>query len=96
MDTDLTNMLNIHLDEPEGHSYNLPARPSLLRLLFDTHNYNFPEERRRMRLLSDLLYEHFHLRMRATQQGIKTPPDFRQNWILPQATTQELYANIYI
>ena len=24
LDQELTNLLNIHLDEPEGHSYNLP------------------------------------------------------------------------
>jgi hypothetical protein len=46
LDRRLVNLLNIHLDEPEGHSYNLPPRPNLVRLLFDTHNYTFPEERR--------------------------------------------------
>jgi hypothetical protein len=42
LDTDLSNLLNIHLDEPDGHSYNLPPRPNLVRILFETHNYNFP------------------------------------------------------
>jgi predicted acylesterase/phospholipase RssA len=79
----LQNLLNIHLDEPEGHSYNLPPRPNLLRLLFDTHNYNFPEERRRMRRITDLLYRHYALRKRAEQAGIKIPTDFRQVWTLP-------------
>ena len=64
MDPELTNLLNIHLDEPEDHSYNLPPRPNLVRILFDTHNYIFPEERRRMRLLTDLLYQHYDLRSR--------------------------------
>ena len=58
----LTNLLNIHLDEPEGHSYNLPPRMNLVRILFDTHNLTFPEERRRMRAITNLLYEHFRLR----------------------------------
>ncbi len=81
LDADLTNLLNIHLDEPEGHSYHLPPRPNLVRLLFDTHNYNFPEERRRMRRLTDLLYEHYRLRGRAAAAGgPPLPPDFRQNW----------------
>jgi predicted acylesterase/phospholipase RssA len=64
LDPELTNLLNIHLDEPEGHSYRLPPRPDIVRIVFDTHNYAFPEERRRMRLLSDLLYEHYRLRAR--------------------------------
>jgi hypothetical protein len=59
LDKELTNLINIHLDEPEDHSYHLPARPDLLRILFDTHNYYFPEERRRMYYLTNLLYEHF-------------------------------------
>jgi hypothetical protein len=82
MDSRMTNLLNIHLDEPEGHSYNLPERPHLLRLLFDTHNYNFPEERRRMRMITDLLYKHFQLRHQARWAGVTVPPDFRQDWNL--------------
>ncbi len=86
LDQQLTNLINIHLDEPEGHSYHLPPRPDLLRILFDTHNYYFPEERRRMYYLTNLLYEHFHLR--AVYSGtivdnplaVPLPPDFRQNW----------------
>ncbi|HWQ45989.1 MAG TPA: hypothetical protein VN376_03935 [Longilinea sp.] len=57
LDKELTNLINIHLDEPDGHSYNLPPRPTLLRLMLDTHNYSFPEERRRMYFLSNLYYE---------------------------------------
>jgi len=82
MDEDLVNLLNIHLDEPEGHSYNLPERPNLLRILFDTHNYVFPEERRRMRLLTDLLFEHFRLREAFAQATGERLPDFRQEWAL--------------
>lgn len=81
MDESLVNLLNIHLDEPEGHSYNLPERPNLLRLLFDTHNYIFPEERRRMRLLTDLLFEHERLRRSCASGSEETVPDFRQEWI---------------
>jgi hypothetical protein len=79
LDETLINQLNIHLDEPEGHSYGLPPRPDLVRLLFDTHNYSFPEERRRMRCLTDLLYEH-ERRRRAL--GDSTP-DFRRTWDVP-------------
>jgi hypothetical protein len=91
LDEQLTNLINIHLDEPEGHSYNLPPRPDLLRILFDTHNYCFPEERRRMYYLTNLLYEHFHLRAVYAARIVDLPsaaplpPDFRQNW---QVATQ--------
>jgi len=95
LDASLTNLLNIHLDEPEGHSYHLPARPSLLRIVFDTHNYTFPEERRRMRLLTDLLYEHYRLRAayaalldrapRDIAAAHPLPPDFRQRWDIDSA-----------
>jgi len=90
MDAELINLLNVHLDDPDGHSYNLPPRPDLVRIVFDTHNYVFPEERRRMRLLTDLLYEHYRLRVRygallsrlppvvALQHPV--PPDFRREW----------------
>jgi len=87
LDAELVNLLNIHLDEPEGHSYNLPARPSLVRLLFDTHNYTFPEERRRMRCTTDLLFEHIRLREavrrragRSARARRAVAPDFRQHW----------------
>jgi hypothetical protein len=90
MDPTLINQLNVHLDEPEGHSYNIPPRPNLMRILFDTHNYYFPEERRRMRMLTDLLYEHYRLRARfaamrarlpeSAAERIVLPPDFRRNW----------------
>jgi hypothetical protein len=90
LDRELTNLLNIHLDDPEGHSYNLPPRPNLVGVVFDTHNYIFPEERRRMRGLSDLLYEHFRLRARhaALLEHLPAdlaarhplPPDFRREW----------------
>jgi hypothetical protein len=90
MDPGLTTLLNIHLDEPDGHSYNLPPKPNLLRILFDTHNYYFPEERRRMRTLTDLLYEHFQLRIRYDSLRFRLPAeklrkypaleDFRRTW----------------
>jgi hypothetical protein len=98
LDPSLTNLLNIHLDEPQGHSYHLPARPNLLRIVFDTHNYTFPEERRRMRLLTDLLYKHYRLRarydalLRQAPQDLAAayplPPDFRQSWDVDGATDQ--------
>ncbi len=95
LDPQLTNLLNIHLDEPDGHSYNLPPRPNLVRILFDTHNYVFPEERRRMRLLTDLLYQHYRLRIQYEQMLNQlpneqaclfdpVPPDFRRTWTIPQ------------
>jgi predicted acylesterase/phospholipase RssA len=91
MDPVLTNLLNIHLDEPENHTFNLPPRPNLLRIIFDTHNYYFPEEHRRMRLLTDLLYQHYQLRGQysALQARLPAeisspqhalPPDFRRDW----------------
>jgi hypothetical protein len=90
MDALLINLLNVHLDEPEGHTYNIPPRPNLMRILFDTHNYYFPEERRRMRMLTDLLYEHYRLRARfaamlaqlpgEASEKFVLPPDFRRNW----------------
>lgn len=92
MDPNLTNLLNIHLDDPEGHSYNLPPRPNLAGIVFDTHNYGFPEERRRMRALTNLLYEHYRLRARyaALLSGVPAeiaavhplPPDFRRAWVV--------------
>jgi predicted acylesterase/phospholipase RssA len=82
LDESLINLLNIHLDEPEGHSYGLPPRPSLVRLVFDTHNYNFPEERRRMRALTDLLYRHYRFRSHAKESGIDVESDFRRDWQL--------------
>jgi hypothetical protein len=89
MDEAPVNLLNIHLDEPEGHSYNLPERPNLLRILFDTHNYVFPEERRRMRLLTDLLFEHFRLRESFAHATGEQLPDFRQEWTLAREATGE-------
>jgi predicted acylesterase/phospholipase RssA len=88
LDGELTNLLNIHLDEPEGHSYGLPPRPNLLRIIFDTHNYTFPEERRRMRRLTHLLFDHYRLRAAYTSllavapvdAGPPLPPDFRRAW----------------
>jgi len=81
LDAELVNLLNIHLDEPEGHSYNLPPRPSLLRLPFDTHNYTFPEERRRMRRVTDLLFVHYRLREEwHVRRARSLPPEFRQRW----------------
>jgi hypothetical protein len=96
MDPAITNLLNIHLDEPEGHSYNIPERPNLMRILLDTHNYIFPEERRRMRALCDLLYQHYRLREKYTtwftqhhldpSKEFFLPPDFRRDWSLNQSS----------
>jgi hypothetical protein len=83
MDPSLINLLNVHLDEPEGHSYNLPPRPNLLRILFDTHNYYFPEERRRMRLLTDLLYKHYRLRAQFTAARALLPEESAASFVLP-------------
>jgi len=89
-DPELINLLNIHLDEPEGHSYNLPPHMNLVRILFDTHNLTFPEERRRMRVFTNLLYEHFRLRKKAEALGLGLPPDFRQNWSIENSPAIEL------
>ena len=83
MDSSLMNLLNVHLDEPEGHSYNLPPKPNLLRILFDTHNYYFPEERRRMRRLTDLLYEHYHLRAQFMAVRLQLPENSAASFVLP-------------
>lgn len=92
LDPQLINLINIHLDEPEGHSFGLPPRPHLVRIVFDTHNYTFPEERRRMYMITNLFYEHYRLRAelaaslaqlpQASLQSLKLPPDFRQDWQL--------------
>jgi hypothetical protein len=89
-DPQLTNLLNIHLDEPEGHSYHLPPRMNLVRILFDTHNLTFPEERRRMRKVTNLLYEHFRLRMQAEAAGVELPPDFRRHWTIENSKAIDL------
>jgi hypothetical protein len=90
LDPELTNLLNIHLDEPEGHSYNLPPRMNLVRILFDTHNLTFPEERRRMRAITDLLYGHFRLRAQAEAAGVALPPDFRSHWTIEHSKSIDL------
>lgn len=90
LDRELTNLLNIHLDEPYGHSYNLPEHFDLLKTVFETHNLCFPEERRRMRKMTDLLYEHFALRRRAEILGISLPPDFRKDWVIEYSRAIEL------
>ena len=105
LDAELTNLLNIHLDEPEGHSYHIPPRPNLVRILFETHNYNFPEERRRMLFLTDLLYRYHQLRARfgalralappEIEARHPLPPDLRKEWRagdrsqVPEARSQE-------
>jgi predicted acylesterase/phospholipase RssA len=90
LDPHMTNLLNIHVDDPESHSYNLPPRLNLVGVVFETHNYIFPEERRRMRLLSDRLYAHYQLRARHAAllnriphhiaAAHPLPPDFRREW----------------
>jgi hypothetical protein len=89
-DPQLTNLLNIHLDEPDGHSYHLPPRMNLVRILFDTHNLTFPEERRRMRAITNLLYEHFQLRAQAQAAGIALSPDFRSHWTIEHSKPTDL------
>lgn len=90
LDPQLTNLLNIHLDEPEGHTYNLPAHFNLVTTLFDTHNLCFPEERRRMRKLTDLLYDHYILRKQAEDLGIAVSPDFRKDWVIENSKAFKL------
>lgn len=80
LDPELTDLIVIHLNHPEGNSFNLPDRPGLVRLILDLHNYNFPEEHRRMRVLSTLLYDHYRLRKYAEENGIAVEPDFRRQW----------------
>jgi predicted acylesterase/phospholipase RssA len=90
LDPQLTNLLNIHLDEPDGHSYRLPPRMNLVRILFDTHNLTFPEERRRMRAATNLLFEHFRLRAQAQAAGVALPPDFRSRWTIEHSKAIDL------
>ncbi|NMB53248.1 MAG: hypothetical protein GYA15_00985 [Leptolinea sp.] len=90
LDPELTNLLNIHLDEPEGNSYNLPSHMNLMNILFDTHNLTFPEERRRMRAITNLLYEDYALRGQAEAQGLEIPSDFRRNWTIEYSKAVEL------
>jgi predicted acylesterase/phospholipase RssA len=87
LDSKLKNLINIHLDEAEDHSYHIPPRPNVVRLVFDTHNYTFPEERRRMFYLTNLLYDHYRLRAEITSHAVPSSPplpgdlpDFRQKW----------------
>ena len=97
LDPELRSLINIHLDEPEGHGYNLPPKPDLLRILFDTHNYTFPEERRRMYYLTNLLFRHYQLRLAVQEHNLKLAQnepisdllqdDFRKDWNLINRTT---------
>ncbi len=89
-DPQLTNLLNIHLDEPDGHTYNLGPHINFLHILFDTQNLTFPEERRRMRAAADLLYAHFRLRSAAAAAGLPLEGDFRRAWDLSLTATQRL------
>jgi len=82
LDPDITNLIAIHLNHPEGGTFNLPHRPEITRIILDTHNYTFPEEHRRMRVLSILFYDHFRLRLYARENGIPVEPDFRREWKL--------------
>ena len=82
MDPELTNLITIHLNHPENGTFGFPERPDIIRIILDTHNYTFPEEHRRMRMLSTLFYDHFRLRLYATQNGIPVEPDFRREWKL--------------
>ncbi|MCX5992919.1 MAG: hypothetical protein NT177_01735, partial [Chloroflexi bacterium] len=69
LDSELTNLIAIHLNHPEGGTFNLPHRPDIAKIILDTHNYTFPEEHRRMRMLSTLFYDHFRLRQYARENG---------------------------
>ena len=82
LDPQITNLIAIHLNHPEKHTFDLPHRPDIARIILDTHNYTFPEEHRRMRVLSTLLYDHFRLRLFAQENGVPVEPDFRRNWKL--------------
>ena len=82
LDPQITNLIAIHLNHPEKHSFELPHRPDIVKIILDTHNYTFPEEHRRMRVLSTLLYDHFRMRQYAKQNGIQVEPDFRREWKL--------------
>ena len=82
LDPQITNLITIHLNHPEKHTYELPYRPDIARIILDTHNYTFPEEHRRMRVLATLFYDHFRLRRYAEQNGISVEPDFRREWHL--------------
>ncbi len=55
------NLINIHLNEPENHFYDLPPKPNIFRIILDQHNVTFPEEIRRMVRLTDLYYENLRL-----------------------------------
>jgi hypothetical protein len=99
LDAELTNMINVHLDEPESHHYPFPARMNLVEVAFDAHNFIYPELRRRIRPLTNLLYAHYRLRKRyaallaqapAEAAHWPLPPDFRQTWELPHFTKGDL------
>ena len=82
LDTEVTNLIAIHLNHPEGGTFNIPHRPDIVKIILDTHNYTFPEEHRRMRVLATLFYDYFRLRRYAEQNGIPVEPDFRRDWKL--------------
>lgn len=82
LDSELTNLIAIHLNHPDGGTFNLPHRPDVAKIILDTHNYTFPEEHRRMRVLATLFYDHFRLRLYAVENGIPVEPDFRREWKL--------------
>lgn len=79
-DPQLNNLLNIHLDEPDGHSYHLGPHINFPHIIFDTQNLTFPEERRRMRKITNLLFDHFRLRTQAQAAGLDAGEDFRRVW----------------
>ncbi len=84
LDTAITNLIAIHLNHPEGGTFNIPHRPDIVKIILDTHNYTFPEEHRRMRVLAILFYDHFRLRSYAEQNGIEVGPDFRREWAIKE------------
>ncbi len=61
LDPKPVNLINIHLNEPENHFYDLPDKPNIFRIILDQHNVTFTEEIRRMVKLTDLYYENLRL-----------------------------------
>jgi len=61
LDSKPINLINIHLNEPENHFYDIPEKPNILQLILDQHNVTFPEEIRRMVCLTNLYYHNKRL-----------------------------------
>ena len=61
LDSRPVNLINIHLNEPENHFYDLPEKPNFFRIILDQHSVTFPEEIRRMVCLTNLYYHNKRL-----------------------------------